>query len=153
MEMASSILEQLRKDTFQAVKEGDELKAGIARLAMAAVKNAEIEKGEQFTDEEVTEVIRKESKKLSDSIEQFRGADREDLASSSESQLNYLNSFLPAMMSIEEVEAVVSQVIQESGAEGMKDMGKVMGQAMARLKGKADGGMVKKVVEQKLGEI
>ncbi|WKZ31390.1 MAG: GatB/YqeY domain-containing protein [Candidatus Dojkabacteria bacterium] len=151
--MASGIIDQLRTDTFQAVKDGDEMKAGIARLAMAAVKNAEIEKGSEFTDEEVQNVLRKEAKKLSDSIEQFNAAGREELVSATQGQLDYLNSFLPAMMSEEEVGAVVDAVIKESGAAGPQDMGRVMGQAMGRLKGQADGGVVKSVVEQKLAAL
>lgn len=148
--MASQITETLRKDTFQAVKDGDEMKAGIARIASSAIKNQEIEKGSELTNDEEIEVLKKEAKKLKDSIEQFGAAGREDLVAPSQAQLDYLNRFLPAMMSDEEIAKVVDDVIAKSGAEGMKDMGKVMGQAMGLLKDKADGGQVKKIVEERL---
>jgi hypothetical protein len=145
-----SLLETLRKDMFSATKDGNTTKADILKMAIAAIKNAEIEKGEALDDIEIEKVLRKEVKKVEDSIVQFTAAKRQDLVDRETEQLAALKEYLPELMSEEEIKKVVEVKIAEVGAEGMRDFGKVIGAVMKELSGKADGSIVKDIVESLL---
>lgn len=145
-----SLLETLRKDMFSAVKEGNTEKADILKMAMAAVKNVEIEKGEELEDSEVEKVLSKEVKKVQDSIAQFTTMARQDLVDRETKQLEVLQEYLPEQMSEEEIKKVVEAKIGETGAEGMKDFGKVIGAVMKEISGNADGSVVKDIVQSLL---
>jgi hypothetical protein len=145
-----SLLETLRKDMFSATKDGNTTKADILKMAIAAIKNAEIEKGEALYDIEIEKVLRKEVKKVEDSIVQFTAAKRQDLVDRETEQLAALKEYLPELMSEEEIKKVVEVKIAEVGAEGMRDFGKVIGAVMKELSGKADGSIVKDIVESLL---
>lgn len=142
-----SLLESLRKDMFEASKVKDTHKVDILKMAMASVKNQEVEVGKSLSDEEVLAVLRKESKKVSDSIEQFKIMGRDDLLGKEQYQLEILESYLPQLMSKDDVEKFVREKISEFGTVTENDMGKVMGAVMNELKGKADGRLVKDVVQ------
>jgi uncharacterized protein len=146
----SEILTIIRKDMFTATKNKDEMRKGITQIVLSAAKNKELETGKELKDEQVIEVLRKEAKKLLDSFEQFTAAGRDDLSSSTKTQLDYVETFLPQLMSLEEVKVVVEKKIETLGATSLRDMGKVMGATMGELKGKADGGVVKTAVEELL---
>jgi len=148
----SEILTTIRKDMFKATKEKDEMRKGIAQIIMSEVKNRELElkEGQKMTEDLVIEVLRKESKKLIDSFDQFTEAGRKDLASSTKAQLDYVSTFLPKLMDLESVKEVVAKKIKSVGASSIRDMGKVMGATMGELKGKADGAVVKQAVEELL---
>lgn len=141
------MLESLRKDMFEASKVKDTHKVDILKMAMASVKNQEIEVGKSLSDEEIIAVLRKESKKVSDSIEQFKIMGRDDLLGKEQYQLEILESYLPQLMSKDDVEKFVREKISEFGTVTENDMGKVMGAVMNELKGKADGRLVKDVVQ------
>jgi len=145
-----SLLETLRKDMFSATKDGNTTKADIIKMAIAAIKNAEIEKGEVLDDKETVKVLRKEVKKIQDSIAQFTTMGRQDLVDRETEQLAALKEYLPELMSEEEIKKVVEVKIAEVGAEGMRDFGKVIGAVMKELSGKADGSIVKDIVESLL---
>jgi len=145
-----SLVDTLRKDMFQASKDGDVNKSDILKMALASIKNAQIEVEEELSDADVEKILRKEVKKVKDSIEQFEKMGREDLLSKEKSQLEVLESYLPELMSEEEVKKVVEKKIEELGANGMKDMGKVMGVVMKELDGKTDGNTVKNIVQELL---
>lgn len=142
-----SLLESLRKDMFEASKVKDTHKVDILKMAMASVKNQEVEVGKSLSDEEIIAVLRKESKKVSDSIEQFKIMGRDDLLGKEQYQLEILESYLPQLMSKDDVEKFVREKISEFGTVTENDMGKVMGAVMNELKGKADGRLVKDVVQ------
>ena len=144
------LLETLRKDMFSATKDGNTTKADILKMAIAAIKNAEIEKGEALDDIEIEKVLRKEVKKVEDSIVQFTAAKRQDLVDRETEQLAALEEYLPELMSEEEIKKVVEVKITEVGAESMRDFGKVIGAVMKELSGKADGSVVKDIVESLL---
>ncbi len=148
----SDIINDLKKDMFASIKAHDQVKSGIIQLTLASIKNFEIEKGEFLTEEEIIQVIRKETKKLDDSIEQFEKAGEQgrELAETSKQQKSYLAQYLPALMNESDIEKAVEEVISETGAVSMRDMGKVMGAVMAKLSGKADGALVKDIVIKKL---
>jgi hypothetical protein len=145
-----SLLETLRKDMFSATKDGNTTKADIIKMAIAAIKNAEIEKGEVLDDKEIVKVLRKEVKKIQDSIAQFTTMGRQDLVDRETKQLEVLQEYLPKQMSEEEIKKVVKAKIIELEAEGMKDFGKVMGVVMKEIAEQAEGGMVKDIIESLL---
>lgn len=144
-----SISETLRKDMFEAAKSGDKSRSEILKMVLAVIKNEEIDKGE-ISDERSIELIRKETKKIQDSISQFKEMSRDDLIAKEEAQLEILEVYLPKLMPEEEVMNIVKAVIKKTGASSLGDMGRVMGASMQELKGKADGGVVKDAVQKLL---
>lgn len=142
-----SLVDTIRKDMFQASKEGNSTKADILKLALAEIKNEQIALGkEELEENEVEKILRREVKKIVDSIEQFEKMQREDLVKREKAQLEVINEYLPELLSEDEVRKIVEQKIKEIGAESVKDMGKIMGVVMKELDGKADGNTVKAIV-------
>jgi uncharacterized protein YqeY len=145
-----SLLEDIRKDMFSASKQSNTVEADILKMVIAVIKNEEISKGEKLTEEEILRVLRRESKKVQDSINEFTKMGRDDLIAREKVQLGVLNRYLPAMLDESKVREVVKGVISKSGAQDMKDMGRVMGMAMKELNGQADGNTVKDIVSELL---
>ncbi len=145
-----SLLETLRKDMFSATKDGDTDRSDILKMVIAACKNYSIEIGKELEDSEIEKVLRKEEKKVKDSIDQFNKMQREDLVEKEQRQLAVIQSYLPTLMSEEEVLAVVKAKMSELSISGKHDMGRLMGSVMKELNGKADGMLVKSVVESLL---
>ena len=143
-----SLLETIRKDMIEASKKGDVDSTNILKLAIASIKNAEIAKGSKLSDEEILKVLRKEESKIKDSIAEFTKMGRKDLIERESRQLKVISSYLPNLMSREEIEKVVSKAVADTHAEGLKSMGAVMGIVMKELSGKADGSVVKEVVQE-----
>jgi hypothetical protein len=142
-----SLTDTLRKDMFGAIKDGAKDESEILKMALASIKNAQIESDKELTDKDVQKILRSEVKKIKDSIEQFEKMKRDDLVAKEVIQLEVLQSYLPQPMSEDEVRKVVEAKIKELNAESMKDMGKVMGAVMKELEGKADGNTVKDIVQ------
>jgi hypothetical protein len=142
-----SLTDTLRKDMFDAIKDGAKNESEILKMALASIKNAQIESDKELTDKDVQKILRSEVKKIKDSIEQFEKMKRDDLVAKEVIQLEVLQSYLPQPMSEDEVRKVVEAKIKELNAESMKDMGKVMGAVMKELEGKADGNTVKDIVQ------
>jgi len=147
-----SLLETIKKDMIEASKKGDVDSTNILKLAIASIKNEEIAKGSKLSDEEILKVLRKEESKIKDSIAEFTKMGREDLIERESKQLKVISSYLPKLMSREEIEKVVSKVVADTHAEGLKSMGAVMGIVMKELQGKADGSTVKEVVQEFLSK-
>lgn len=145
-----SILEDIRRDVFVASKEGRTDESDILKMAVAAIKNSEIEAGKELTDLEIEKILRKETKKITDSIEQYEKMGREDLLNKEKTQLEVLNKYLPQLLTPEEVKVVVNKKIQELGVTSIADMGKVMGAVMAEIGSKTDGNTVKNIVSELL---
>ncbi|MFA5622767.1 MAG: GatB/YqeY domain-containing protein [Candidatus Dojkabacteria bacterium] len=145
-----SLTDDIRKDMFNASKSGNALESDILKMVLATVKNEEISKGESLSDESVIKVIRKESKKIEDSINEFSKMNRDDLVEKEKAQLGVLERYLPALMDIEQVKDIIKKIIVDTDAQGMKDMGKVMGLSMKELDGQADGNTVKDIVRELL---
>ena len=146
-----SLLERLTDDMKTAMKAGDKDTLGVVRRAIAAMQNARIEKREDLDEQEEIKVIRSIAKQHKESIEQFRAAGREDLATKEEAELEILSTYLPAEMDQAQLEALVDAAIAESGASSMKDMGRVIKIVMAKAQGQAEGGAVSALVKGKLG--
>jgi len=148
-----SLKQKISDDLKSAMKSGDTLKRDTLRFLDSAIKNVEIEKKkkeEGLNDEEIQEVIARSVKQRKDSITQYEAGGRADLAEKEKKEMEILMAYMPAQMSEEEVKEAVKKVIAETGASSKSEMGKVMGAAMAKLKGKADGNLVKKIVEEEL---
>lgn len=148
-----TLQEQLTIDLKDAMKSGDKTRLWVMRMAKAAIKNAEIAKRGPLDDAGVMEVLSKEAKQRRESIAEFRNAKREDSATKEEAELSVLLGYLPQQMSSDEITALVRQVIDEVGALGPNDKGKVMPKLMPQTKGKADGQMVNQIVTQLLEDI
>jgi uncharacterized protein len=144
-----SIIDSIRKDMFEARKSGQVVKSEILGMALASIKNVEIDKGE-LNEEQVVEIVRKEVKKLEDAYNQYMSGGREDLAKKEKEQLETLNVYVPALMSEEDVKTVVLKVLESMPTATMSEMGMVMGTVMKELKGKADGTTVNNVVKEVL---
>jgi hypothetical protein len=146
-----SLTDTLRKDMFKAIKDGAKDESEILKMALASIKNAQIESEKELTDKDIQKILRSEVKKIKDSIEQFKKMQRDDLVTREVLQLEVLQSYLPQPMSEDEVKKVVEAKVKELNAESMRDMGKVMGVVMKELEGKADGNTVKNIVQDVLG--
>lgn len=145
-----SLRDRLNEEMKGAMKARDELRLSAIRLIRSSVKNREIERKRELNDEEIVEVISSLAKQRRESIKLFGEAGRNDLVEKEEKELAMLVDFLPQQLSREEVEALVVQAINACGAQGAKDMGKVMKDIMPHVTGRADGAMVSAIVREKL---
>lgn len=141
------LFEKLKSDSINALKSGDKLRLSVLRMMLSEVKNADIDiraEGGSLSDDDVLKILAKELKKRKDSVEAYTSANRPDLAETEMSESKIISEYLPAQMTKEEVEEIVSGVI----AEGASDFGAVMKGAMAKIAGKADGKIVSEVVKR-----
>ena len=146
---------QLTDDLKGAMRQQDEVRKRTIRSVIAAVKKAETEldsSGERITldDEGILVIIAKQAKQRQESIAEYGKAGRQDLVSEEEAELAILQAYLPQQLSREQIEAEAREVIQEVGASGPRDLGKVMKPLMARLRGRADGKLANQVVRDLL---
>lgn len=147
--------QQLKDQLKEAMLAKDELKTAVIRFVLSGITYYEINKGGagyEATDEDVMAVISKEIKQRKDSIEQFEKANRHDLADKEKAELAVLESYLPEQMSEEEVKKYVDEAVTTTGATSPQDMGKVMAALMPKVKGKADGSLVSKLVKEALSK-
>lgn len=136
------------------MKARDTERSAIVSFLRSQIKYARIElKVETVEDKDVIAVIKKQIKQRQDSIAQFRQGNRIDLAEKEERELAILKSYLPAEMSIDEIKAIIKEVIKETGAVSIKDMGRVMKEAGVKLAGRADNKQVSEIVKEELTKI
>jgi uncharacterized protein YqeY len=145
-----SIAEKISRDMRAAMKERDRTRLGALRMLNAALKNGEIEAGRPLTEEEEQVVLRRQLKQREESAEAFRKAGREEQAASESAEAEIVREYLPEPLSPEELEQIVDRAMQETGASGMKDMGTVMGRAMALAEGRAEGRELAALVRNRL---
>ncbi|HEY9576424.1 MAG TPA: GatB/YqeY domain-containing protein [Pseudobacillus sp.] len=146
-----SLLERLNDDIKQAMKNKDKEKLTVIRMLKASLQNEAIKVGnEGLTEDQELAVLSREVKQRKDSLHEFEKAGRADLVSKIQTELTYVNSYMPEQLSEEELEAIVQETIVEVNASSKADIGKVMGALMPKIKGRADGGLVNKLVQQKL---
>ncbi len=134
-----SFAERISQDMKAAMKERDRDRVGALRMLNAALKNGEIEAGRPLTEEEERVVLRRQLNQREESAEAFRKAGREERAASESAEAEIVREYLPEPLSAEELEQIVDEALRETGATGMKDMGAVMGWAMALAEGRAEG--------------
>lgn len=142
--------EKLMADLKEAMKGGDKTRLEVIRLVRARIKNTEIAHQKGLDDPDVLDVIAKEAKQRRESITEFKKADRQDLLDKEEAELAILLEYLPQQMSREEIIAAARGVIEEMGAQGPGDKGKVMQKLIPQLKGKAEGRDINEVVTELL---
>ena len=145
-----SLKDQLAEDLKDAMLQGNETRKTALRLTIAAIKNAEVAAIKQLDDADVIGVIAKQAKQRRESIEEFQKANRQDLVDKEAAELKVLETYLPAQMSREDVAAEARRVIEETGAKGPQDKGRVMAALMPRLAGRADGKLVNEAVTELL---
>ena len=145
--------QQLKDELKQSMRARDAVKTSVLRMALSALGYYEIQKGGagyEAADEDVLSVLQKEVKQHKDSIEQFTAANRQDLVDKESAELAILQQYLPAQMSEEEIRKLVTEAVAQTGASTLQDMGKVMSALMPKVKGRADGGLVSKIVTERL---
>lgn len=148
--MDITLKQKLMNDLRGAMKGGDKVKCSVLRLVMSAIKNTEIARQTSLSDGDVLGVIAKEVRQRQESIEAFKQGGRQDLVAKEEAEMAILQVYLPRQMTRDEIVAEARRVIEEVGAQGSGDKGKVMPQLVARLKGKADGREINTVVTELL---
>jgi uncharacterized protein YqeY len=142
--------EQLLADMNQALKSGDKIALGAIRLLRVQIHEEEKQKKRPLTDEEIAEIGFQAIRKRRDAIEQFQRGNRQDLVDKEETEIKVVERYLPARMGEAELRGLVTEAIRETGATQPKDLGKVMGRLMPKVKGKADGGEVNRIVRELL---
>jgi len=145
-----SVMERLDQDMKQAMKDRAVLKLSVIRMVKAALKNEEINKGRLLSDDEVLTILTRELKQRRESLHEFEKAGRVELASKSREEIDVLSAYLPAQLSEDEIRDIVREGIAATNATSKKEMGKVMGAIMPKVKGRADGNLVQKIVSEEL---
>lgn len=146
-----SLLERLNDDMKQAMKNKEKDKLIVIRMVKAALQNEAIKLGKnELSEEDELTVLSRELKQRKDSLQEFKNADRLDLVEKTQAEIDILVDYMPEQLSEEEVSEIVKQTIVEVNATSKADMGKVMGALMPKVKGKADGSLVNKLVLKQL---
>ena len=146
----SELKKRITDDMKSAMKAKDKQALKAVRMILEAIKQKEIDERIELDDVQVMTVIQKMVKQRKDSISQFSDAGRTDLVEIEEAELEIINNYMPEQLSDEEVESVVDRAINDSGANSMKDMGKLMGMLKSQLQGKADMSLVSQLIKSRL---
>ena len=144
------MLNQLQKELVIAMKAGEKAKMMGLRNIIGKLKAAKIDKGESLTDEESLKILKSAAKQLKESIYQYKKGGRDDLAEEEAYELLLLEKYLPEQLSEEIIRETVKNIVENTGAESIQDMGQVMGAAIKEFAGSADGKMVQKIVQEEL---
>ena len=146
-----TVQERIQSQMTDAMRSKDSLRLSVLRMMKSAIKNKEIEKIKQLDESEALAVLTTLVKQRKDSVDQFRKGGREELAQKEEAEIKIIEEYLPAAASEEDIRRAIEEAVQETGASSIKDMGKVMKAALARLAGKSsDGSRVSQMVKEKL---
>ncbi|HEX5340754.1 MAG TPA: GatB/YqeY domain-containing protein [Gammaproteobacteria bacterium] len=146
-----SLKEQITEDMKTAMRAGDKPRLGVIRLILAAIKQREVDERIVLDDTQVLAVLDKMVKQRRDSVSQYQAGNRQDLADQELAEIKLIQTYLPAQLSDAELDTLVAEAIQASGAAGIKDMGKVMGLLKPKVQGRADMGGVSARIKSKLG--
>ena len=146
----SEILESLKADIKTAMKARDTETLSTLRMVHSSIKNQAIDQRRELSDDEIIKVLAKEAKKRRQSAEAFEKGGRQEMAEKELQEIKVIQKYLPPQLSDDEVEAIVDEVIEATGAESRAEMGKVMGQVIPRVKGRYDTSKVKDIVLDKL---
>ena len=144
------MLDQLEEELKIAMKAGEKAKMMGLRNIIGKIKAAQIDKGETLTNEESLKILKTAAKQLKESIDQYQKGGRDDLAEKEAFELTLLEKYLPEQLSEEQIRQTVKNIVKNTGAGSMLDMGKVMGATMQELAGSADGKIVQKIVQVEL---
>ncbi len=147
-----SLKAQITDDMKTAMKAGDKDRLKVVRLILAAIKQVEVDTRSELDDAGVLSVLDKMVKQRRDSVEQFEKGGRDDLAAIEKAEIEVLETYLPEQLTEEELDAMIDDAISATGAESIRDMGKVMGQIKSQAAGRADMGAVGAKVKARLGQ-
>ena len=142
---------QLESDLKDAMRSGDDLRKRTLRMVFSAIKNAEIERRNHLGESDILGIIQKEIKSRRESIQDAERANRPDLVMSNQEEISVLEAYLPKQLNDEELATLIREAIAETGASSLNQMGQVMKVLMPRIKGRADGGEVSRMVRKMLG--
>lgn len=149
--MQPTLKARIQEDMKNAMRAKDSARLGVIRLILSAIKQREVDERIELDDSQVLVVLDKMVKQRRDSIDQYGKANRQDLVDQEEFELGIIHTYLPPALSAEELSELIEGAIAESGAESMKDMGKVMGILRPRIQGRADMGEVSARIKSRLG--
>jgi hypothetical protein len=147
-----SIKETLQDDLKTAMRQGDSFRRDTLRQLTAAVKQVEVDEQRSLNEDDIVGVLRREANQRQETIRDAETAGRPTLAEDARAELALIDSYLPQMLSKEELEPIVAGIIEDLGAKGTQEMGRVMGGVMSLVKGKADGRLVSQVVREQLSK-
>ena len=144
------MVEKLKQDMIEAMKNKEKERLTVIRMVKAAMDQEHIDRKREINDELLIDVVNKQIKMRKDSISEFEKGGRSDLIEATQKEVDILMNYLPEQLSVEEVKDIISAIFDEVKPEGQKDMGKVMKEATAQLKGKADMKEVSNIIKEKL---
>ncbi len=147
----TSLKDRITEDMKTAMRAGDKARLGAIRMVLAAIKQKEVDERISMDDESVLVVLEKMLKQRRESLSQFTDAGRKDLAQVEQEEINVISAYMPEPLDEAELEALIAEAISESGAESMRDMGKVMAIVKSRAQGRADMSAVSARVKASLG--
>lgn len=144
----SELVLRIQNDLVDAMKKREELRLSVLRMLKSSIQMAQIEKGKDIplTDDEVLSIVRRLIKQRNEAAEMYRSGGAQDRADKELEEAGILEKYQPEQLSDEEIDGIVAEISVQVGATGPKDMGKVMGKAVAAVKGRADGGRIKELV-------
>ncbi len=145
-----SLSDQITKDLKEALKARDELRISCIRMLKSGIKNRQVEKGETLEDKEILSLIGSMVRKSQEAAKEFKKGGREDLAGKEEAEIKILSGYLPEQLEPDEIEKILKNIISDLSASSLKDMGKVMKAAMARMAGRAQGAEVNEIAKKLL---
>lgn len=143
-----SLKERLMEDLKDSMKSKDKVRKDTITMIRAAIKQKEVDERRELSDDDILDIIAKQLKEKKMAIEEFRRGQREDLVQLTEQEMDILLDYLPKQLSEEELEAIVLETIKEINAQSIKDIGNIMKAVMPKVKGRADGNMVNKIVRK-----
>ncbi len=148
-----SLRNQIPEDLKDALRNRKSLELSVLRMLQSSIKNKEIDIKGELNDEQVIQVVSSEIKKRRDAADEFSKVEREDAADKEKEEIDILMKYMPQQMSEDEISSIVVSAINESSAQGMKDLGQVMKIVMPKLKGKADGKVINSIVRTELQKL
>ena len=148
-----SVEKQLLEDMKLAMKSGNKIELDTIRMLRAQLKSASIDKKDELDEAEVAQVLHKEAKKRKEAIEMYHRGNRQDLVKKEESELIIISKYLPEQLSEKDLDDIITTAIEALNVTGEKDIGRIMGDVMPRVKGKADGKLVQQKVKEHLAKL
>ena len=149
-EASSDLKQRIMNDMKSCMREGDKPTLGTIRLILSAIKQQEVDSRKDLEDGDILAILDKMAKQRRESIEQFEKAGRDDLASKEQDELKVIQTYLPEQLSDDEITSMIDEAIQTTGAESMRDMGKIMGIIKPKMQGRADMSAVSALIKSRL---
>lgn len=143
-----TLKDKLMNDLKESMKNKDQLRKSVVTLVRSAIKQREVDERVELSDDDILEIISKQLKQRKDALEEFKKSQREDLVEEAENEIKVLMTYLPEQLTDEELQVIIRETINQVGATSMKDMGKIMGVVMPKVKGKADGKRINEITKQ-----